>query len=179
MTNQLQLNHSFKDLLVLTPPDEVVTGKRYRMVFSSLALLSNIVLQAACAPSFFAIDTTYKITHQTLNASIVITVDCQQRAHPIAFMLGNEETSDHYRYFLRAIKEACLKLLNRAWEPVFAISDNSAAIMGAIRQEFPAITGLNCYAHLVMNIKKKSYKSLLKVLLSNSPIFRTKKTLCD
>lgn len=125
------------------------TTGRFRLVYSSKKLMSRFstldVLSADC---------TFKTTLQGYPLVVVCLVDKMRHAHPVAFAsITKQEEADYY-FVLATLQDQCNRMGISCSVKAF-ISDGEIALKKAARSVFGEhVLLVNCYFHVVQNIKK-------------------------
>ncbi|XP_062535371.1 uncharacterized protein LOC134204581 [Armigeres subalbatus] len=127
---------------------------RFRIVYSSVKLLSLFrtldVLSADC---------TFKTTMQGYPLMVVCLVDKMRHAHPVAFATVTKQEKADYDFVFSAIFDQCSRLGIDCTVKAF-ISDGEIALKKAARSVFGEhVLMINCYFHVVQNIKKHITKN--------------------
>ncbi|XP_021701033.1 uncharacterized protein LOC110676644 isoform X2 [Aedes aegypti] len=126
----------------------------FRLVYSSKKLLSHFrtldILSADC---------TFKTTLQGYPLMVVCLVDKMRHAHPVAFATITKQEEADYHFVFATLQDQCTRLgipcLVRAF-----ISDGEIALKKAARSVFGEhLLLINCYFHVVQNVKKHLSKT--------------------
>lgn len=124
------------------------------MVYSSMKLLSLFkslnVLSADC---------TYKTTLQGYPLLVVCLIDHMRHAHPVAFATITKQEEADYKFVFAAIVDQITRFGICCTVKAF-VSDGEIALKKAVRSVFGEdVMLVNCYFHVVQNIKKHIMKN--------------------
>lgn len=128
-------------------------NNKFRIVISSLNLL-------ALMNSFdvLAADCTFKTTLQGYPLLVVCIIDAMRHAHPVALVCMSHQQVADYEFAFNTILQSCAKFGIRL-EIRWFLSDGEVAMKNAARNVFANCKTINCYFHVVQNVKKHLLKS--------------------
>ena len=133
------------------------------ILFSTRALVTNLMRQNQFQDSFIHIDATYKLIDLGLP---VITISTETKSHnfrPICFFIAFSESKDQVSLMLREFSSFLKKEFNFDFLPKYIMSDNSDAIISGCKDVFKQeYTHLSCIFHLMKNLKGKCRSKDLK-----------------
>ena len=142
--------------------DHLISEQRSAIVMSTFGLLSIVTtLKDLYNTTVVATDGTYKLLWNGFPLILFGVVDIMQQFHPVAFLFTSHEDSTAFEFIFNSVKNALDSLFNFALDPSFCISDNADEIFNAAFSVFPECVRINCYAHMIRNVRKK-YKKHLK-----------------
>lgn len=133
-------------------PDEVMN---FRLIISTPELLRKAIkFETVC------IDATYKLNWHGFPLIVFGTVDRQKRFHPVAYACCTHETTADYEFVFKAIRNAIKVYYEQEFEPKILIADGADAIRNAFYNACPsAEIDIMCFAHVIRNIRKRSFSS--------------------
>lgn len=133
------------------------------VLFSSKALIENIIKQCQYQPSFIHLDATYKLIDLGLPLFIVSTEDINHSFRPIAFFVSWSESISQVTILLQKLCQFLLDHFNFQFKPKYILTDNSDALISGCQKAFThEYIHLGCQFHLAKRIKEKSNSQELK-----------------
>lgn len=128
-------------------------NQKFRIVVSSRRLLSLMnrfdIVSADC---------TFKTTLQGYPLFVVCVVDAMRHAHPVALACISHQQQADYEFVFETLIDACARVhvrLDIRW----FLSDGERALKNAARSSFRNCKTINCFFHVVQNVKKYFKKS--------------------
>ena len=133
------------------------------VLFSSRALIENIIKQCQHQPSFIHLDATYKLIDLGLPLFIVSTEDINHSFRPIAFFVSWSESTSQVTILLQKLSQFLLENFEFQFKPKYVLTDNSDALISGCQKAFAhEYIHLGCHFHLAKRIKEKSNSQELK-----------------
>ena len=87
---------------------------------------------------------------------IAVAMDGNNGILPLAYGVGAGETADHWRWFLKNLRDSIDS--NGGIENLTIISDRAVSIVVGISTVFPNAYHALCCRHLLMNLRKSSIR---------------------
>jgi len=125
------------------------------LFMSTTELLKSLEkLNISASRHQIVIDSKHRLLHNNYPLSVIGVLDSGQQFHLVAFAISNKEDESMYNNFISATLNT-----GRNLYPTIAVgctqSDQSAAVMNALRSNFPDATIGSCLFHLQQNNKRK------------------------
>ena len=95
------------------------------------------------------IDRTFKTCPSLFNQLYIIHAKYRGEYMPVAYILTNKRNTDVYKRIFRALKIKAMEMNPTGLEPNIIITDFEAAVIEAIRVEFPNTIHYGCFFHYV------------------------------
>ena len=123
------------------------------VLFSSKALIENVIKQSQQQPSFIHLDGTYKLIDLGLPLLIVSTENIEnimQNFRPIAFFVSWSESSSQVTLMMKKLQDFLSENFNFELKPQYILTDNSDALITGCKKAFghDYIRGLSFYGFL-------------------------------
>lgn len=130
--------------------------KLFRLFYSTKRLL-----RTTSQSKVIHVDGTYKLTIQGFPVLVVGVSDYTKHFHLSGMAICTNETAADYSFILRSIRIGIALLYEIEYKPKYLIADADKAITNACNEVFGEndITRINCFAHLMMNVDKKKFRS--------------------
>lgn len=120
---------------------------------STPALLKKVIgLKIIC------IDATYKLNWNGFPLIVLETVDRRKMFHPLLYACVSHETTEDYGFVFESLINAIETFFKEPFEPTTLIADGAMAIRNAFYNVFEsAELDIMCFAHVIRNIRKRSF----------------------
>lgn len=129
--------------------------KWFRILYSTKRLL-----RIATQSNRVHADGTYKLTIQGFPVLVVGVSDLDKHFHLSGLAICYGETTDDYRFLFESLKIGIGLVCNENFDPDYVIGDAAAAITGGFVATFGTLfQRVYCFAHLMMNVDKRKYRS--------------------
>jgi hypothetical protein len=117
------------------------------------------------------IDGTFKTAPPPYSQIISIHGKFHGWRMPFAMAFSTGKRENQYRYIVREIKEAILRLTHNNFQPTVVITDFEVALINAIRNEIqaPNMNMYGCYFHFCQSLMRKAAELGLKVPYEQDP----------
>jgi len=133
------------------------------ILFSSKALIENLLKQQTLQPSFIHVDATYKLTDLGLPLIIISTETINHNYRPVAFFLSWSESTAQIVLMISKLEEFLRLHFDFSFQPKFVLTDNCDALISGCRKAFThEYVHLGCHFHLAKRMKEKAQSSELK-----------------
>jgi len=133
------------------------------VIFSSKALIENIIKQCLYQPSFIHLDATYKLIDLGLPLFVVSTEDINHSFRPLAFFVSWSESASQVTLLMKKLSQFLLENFEFQSQPKYIMTDNSDALISGCKKAFNhEYIHLGCHFHLAKRIKEKSNAQTLK-----------------
>lgn len=143
--------------------DPEFENNKISILFTTRALVNNLLKQGQFQPSFIHLDSTYKLIDLGLP---VITLTTENMAHnfrPVAYLIGWSESTEQITELLQKFCNFLQKHFQYYFKPKYILSDNSDAIISGCSKAFVHdYIHLLCHFHIMKGIKDKTRKNDLK-----------------
>jgi len=133
------------------------------VLFTSKALLENVIKQSEKQPSFLHLDGTYKLIDLGLPLLIVSTENLQHNFRPIAFCVSWAESTQQVTLMLEKIRDFLYEHFNFRLRPKYILTDNSDALITGCRKAVDHdYVHLGCHFHIGKRVREKAMSKDLK-----------------
>lgn len=135
---------------------EPQSDEKWFRIFYSTKRLLRIASQSKRVHA----DGTYKMTIQGFPVLAVGVSDMARHFHLGGMAICHGETADDYKFLFESLKIGIELICKAYFDPEYIIADASKAITkGAVDTFGILFERINCFAHLMMNVDKRKYRS--------------------
>jgi len=133
------------------------------LLFSSKALLKNLIKPSNVQSMFVHIDCTFKLVDLGLPLMIISTETLNHSFRPVAFCLTWAESIDYVMLLLSKLSYFYKEKFNFSFCPLFVMSDNADAFITGCKSSFAhEFIHLSCHFHITKRLKDKTQGGELK-----------------
>ena len=133
------------------------------VLFSSKALIENLIKQSQQQPSFLHIDATYKLIDLGLPLFVISTENINHAFRPICFFISWSESTNQVVLMLTKLKVFMKENFDFELKPEYILTDNSDALISGCKKSFSnKFTHLGCHFHLGKRLREKTQSKELK-----------------
>jgi len=133
------------------------------IIFSSKALLKNLIKQASIQPMFIHLDCTFKLIDLGLPLMVIGTENINHNFRPIAFFMTWSESTKYVKLLLAKLSIFYQEKFNFEFRPLYIMTDNSDAFIAGCRHSFThEYVHMGCHFHIAKRMKDKTQGGELK-----------------
>jgi hypothetical protein len=94
-----------------------LTADNFLLLYSTKAMLRNLILQEKTGASYLALDTTHKVISCGFKLTVFATTTIQHEIADVAFLVHQFEDTDSYKYGLQELKRFMKDKFAFDWKP--------------------------------------------------------------